>query len=55
MTNEEIKVALKALNQLMTTQDHVITNHVIALDNLVGQPQSNGFIPTSRIMYFTRI
>ena len=55
MTNEEIKVALKALNQLMTTQSHVITNHVVALDNLVVQPQSNGFTPASRILYFTRI
>lgn len=34
MTNEDITVALIALTQLMMTQDHVVTNHVISQDNL---------------------
>ena len=55
MTNKEIRVALKALNKFLTTQDHVIANHVTDLDNLGVQTQSNATTPTSRILYFTRI
>ena len=41
MTNAEIRVALRVLTQVTTTQSQVVTNHVVAKANLGVGPQVN--------------
>ena len=55
MTNAEINAALRDLVQLMITQDHVVTNHMVAQANLGVGAQQNSCTPASRILDFKRI
>ena len=49
MTNAEIREAFRASTQLMTTQAHVATIHVVAQADLVHGRHSNVSTPTYRI------
>ena len=55
MTSVQIRVALRSLTQLMTTQAHVITNYVVEQANLGVGPQPNASFPASRIWDFMRM
>ena len=48
MTNAELRAALMNLTQLMTAQDHVISNHFVVQANQGVGPQPNASIPASR-------
>lgn len=55
MTNANIRAAHRALAQLINTEAHVITNHVVFQANLAVGPQHNTSTPTSRIWDFMGI
>ena len=55
MTNAEINAALRDLVQLMITQDHVVTNHMVAQANLGVGAQHNSCTPASRMGDFIRM
>ena len=57
MNNADIRAALRVLTQLMTTQDQVITNHLVAQANVgvIPQFQPNASNPTSGIRDFMRM
>ena len=55
MTNAEIRADFRVFTQLMTTQDQVVTNHLVTQSNLVVGPQPNASTTTSRIRDFMRM
>ncbi len=55
VTNVDIRAELLYLTQLMMTQSHIFTNHVVAQDNRGVGPQSNASTPASRIQDFMRM
>ena len=55
INNAYIKDALMDLTQLMMTQVHFPTNHLVAQANQGGGPQPNVSTPTSRILDFMRM
>ena len=53
--NADIRAALRVLNQLITTQAQVLTNHVDSQANLGVGTQPNEGTPTSRICDYMRM
>ena len=55
MTNVEIRDAFRVMRKLMTTQDHVVSNDVVAQANLGVGPQPNTSTLFPRIRDFLKM